>query len=468
MLFSRTLTTWRIFALLSLVAFLLVSSGTNLVLFQQAVSLRADADALRARLKSSQDEKTALEARIAELSAASSGVTAAPVPGLNLPDRVILDTIKQQVATIRGLQPKNEVPVAAMSQAQLRDYLVAELNRSYSAEQRDADQKLLVTLGMLQPSQSYFNYVLDLLQDRVLGFYARTDKKMYLVADQPGFNAATKTTFAHELVHSLQDQQFNLDVLAPVKPENKDRGRAMLAVIEGDATLTQRLWAQNNLSAAEQQELAVNTGPSKVEQAPLFIYTELLFPYTDGFTFVREASQRGGGPASLNSLYADPPESTEQVMHPAKYRAKEKPIEVSLPNIASMAGQGWKQLDSNVLGELFLRVLIKQNGDADRADRGSQGWGGDRWQLLEFEGRQAVVLKTAWDTETDAREFFDAYGVSLQSRFSGAKQEFLSTERLAITAATNAAEMRRRGSEVLVVISFDRPSAQSLAGLAGF
>ena len=121
-----------------------------------------------------------------------------------------------------------------------------------------------------------------------------------------------------------------------------------------------------------------------------------------------------------------------------------------------MAGQGWRQLDSNVLGELFLKVLIKQNGDADRADRGSQGWGGDRWQLLEKDGQSAVVLKTAWDSETDAREFFDAYGVSLASRFSGARVEASSGDRQALTAATFATEMRRRGTEVLVVISFDR------------
>ena len=49
--------------------------------------------------------------------------------------------------------------------------------------------------------------------------------------------------------------------------------------------------------------------------------------------------------------------------------------------------------------------------------RSASGWGGDRWQLLEKDGRQALVIKSVWDTENDARNFFEAFGLGLQNRF---------------------------------------------------
>jgi hypothetical protein len=94
--------------------------------------------------------------------------------------------------------------------------------------------------------------------------------------------------------------------------------------------------------------------------------------------------------------------------------------------------------------------------------RGSGGWGGDRWELLEKDGRQALVLKTVWDTDNDARNFFDAFGLALRNRFAGARQEEQSATRQALTAATAATELRRSGPNVLAVISFDRPSAEAI------
>jgi hypothetical protein len=86
---------------------------------------------------------------------------------------------------------------------------------------------------------------------------------------------------------------------------------------------------------------------------------------------------------------------------------------------------------------------------------------------LEKDGRQAVALRTVWDSENDASEFFDTYGQGLRTRFSDAKQEEASDGRNALTASTMATELRRNGREVLAVLSFDRPSAESLVAAVG-
>jgi hypothetical protein len=230
----------------------------------------------------------------------------------------------------------------------------------------------------------------------------------------------------------------------------------------------QRLWAQENLTAAEIEMLQSGGGDtSTLDRAPKVVRAELLFPYLDGLNFVRQTFQRASNYSSVDDVFRNPPDSTEQVLHPEKYRAREKPVDVAMPDLAETLGEGWRRIDSNVLGELDLRILLEEYGDRVPAARAAAGWNGDRWQLLEKDGRQAVVLRTAWDSENDAREFFDTYALGLRTRFSDARQEEASAVRHALTASTMATELRRNGREVLAVLSFDRQSAESLVSAVG-
>jgi len=228
--------------------------------------------------------------------------------------------------------------------------------------------------------------------------------------------------------------------------------------------LLQRLWAQDNLSPDELNQLGQGgSTDSKLFSAPMFIREQLLFPYGDGFNFVRRLYQTGRGYVAVDDAFKNPPDSTEQILHPEKYRTREKPVEVALPDLVAAMGPGWRKINSNVLGELDFRLILEQLTDTGRATRGSAGWGGDRWLLLEKDGQQALVIKAVWDTENDARNFFDTFGLAMKNRLVGAKQEEASTTRQALTGPTNATEIRRNGQAVVAVISFDRASAEALA-----
>ncbi len=467
---------WRTFALLTTAAFLLASVAGNVVLFRQAAENAASAQATRDRLTSSQEERAALEARVNELSAENQRLRLTPTPAAPVPsptagaigvDRTILQRIEDQVARLRGLPRKGDVPVEFMSRSALRQYFISSLDRDYLPDERESDQKLRVTLGLLRPDEDLLQITLDLLEEQVLGFYDEDDKKMYLVDDHGGFGPEEKSTFAHELTHALQDQYYNLDQLRPKHAHNNDRYAAITAVAEGDAMLVERLWVQDNLTQEEVNRLNTTGGTSKLDQAPLVVRAELLFPYVNGFDFVRRAFQRTSSYAGIDDTFKKPPDSTEQILHPDKYWAGEQPVEVTLPDLAKRMGEGWRQIDANVLGELDLRILLEQYGDRAVASRAAAGWGGDRWELLEKDGRQALVLKTSWDTDNDAREFFDAYGQGLRSRFSGARQDEATDARQALTASTYATELRRQGRDVLAAIAFDRPTAEALAVAVG-
>ncbi len=470
---------WRTLALLAAVGFLLVSVVGNVALFAQAAANAAEAATYRERLQVSQEERAALEARVNELNAENQRLRVAvptpsasapappPGPGGAGPDRSILQRIEEQVSRLRGLPKRAEVPLRFLDREALRQYLVASLDRDYLPAERESDQKLLVTLGLLQPEDDLLQITLELLQEQVIGFYDEEEKVLYVVDDAGQFGPGGKTTFAHEFAHALQDQYFDLARLRPKHGGNDDRYAAVTALAEGDAMLLERQWVQENLSAEEINQLGGTGDASKLAQAPLVVRTELLFPYVSGFDFTLRAYQRANGFAGLDAAFRDPPASTEQVLHPEKYVAREAPVEVALPDLAAAMGDGWRQVGSNVLGELDVRILLEQYGDRGSAVRAANGWGGDRWQLLEKDGRQAVVLRTTWDSDGDAREFFDTYGQGLRNRFAGARQQEATPTRQALTALATASELRLSGREVLAVISFDRPSAEALAAAVG-
>jgi hypothetical protein len=266
----------------------------------------------------------------------------------------------------------------------------------------------------------------------------------------------------------LQDQYFDLTQLAPKHPTNDDRSLAIQALTEGDATLMQRLWAQEKMTQDEINQLGQGGADSKLFSAPLFLREQLLFPYSDGFNFIRQIYQTSGY-AGVDEVFRNPPDSTEQILHPDKYRTHEKPIEVTLPDLSAQGnlGPGWRTINSNVFGELDLRLILTQLTSSVRGVRGASGWGGDRWALLEKDGQQALVIKSVWDTESDARNFFDAFSLALKNRFTAATEVEASAARQALTTPSAATEVRRNLATVVVVISFDRPSAESIATAVG-
>lgn len=451
---------WRTYVICVLIGLLLVSTGGNVLLTRQLLAAQTDADRLRQRLANLPTPGPV----------ATPAAPAAPVPTIaaSVPDRLLLQQIEDQVAVLRGLQPKGQVPVRFLDQAELQQYFVDRFNQDYLPRERESDQKLLATLGLIKPNESVVQILLDVLQEQVIGVYNQDDKIMYMVTDRAQFGPDEKATFAHEYTHALQDQYFDLTRLAPKHPTNDDKSLAIQALTEGDATLMQRLWAQEKMTQDEINQLGQGGADSKLFSAPLFLREQLLFPYSDGFNFIRQIYQTSGY-AGVDEVFRNPPDSTEQILHPDKYRAHEKPVEVTLPDLSAQGnlGAGWRTINSNVFGELDLRLILTQLTTSVRGVRGASGWGGDRWALLEKDGQQALVIKSIWDTESDARNFFDTFSLAFKNRFPSAEEVEASGSRQALTATGYATEVRRNLATVVVVISFDRPSAESIAAAVG-
>jgi hypothetical protein len=377
------------------------------------------------------------------------------------PDPATLRAIEAQVSQLRGLQPLAPVELRVLDEASLQHYLVDTFNRDYLPSERESDQKSLVAFGLLAPTDDLVQLELNLYQQQIVGLYDPDDRLMYVV-NGGTFGPADKVTYAHEFDHALQDQYFSLNAVAPKHPLSNDRSLAAHAVIEGDAVMLQSQWTAADLTNEDKQQLAQGMagGDGGLSNVPPVLRTELLFPYLDGLRFVREAYRLAHNDYSaIDALLKDPPTSTAEILHPERYFDGWRPVDVALPSLVSVLGDDWRQVGSGVFGELDLRTMLAQYGDRQTAESVAAGWSGDRWQLVEKDGQDTMVLKTHWSSDNAAGAFFDAYRRGLQSRFAGAVVEEDSAARQALTTAGWATDVRLSGSDVVAVIG---PDAQTV------
>ncbi len=271
----------------------------------------------------------------------------------------------------------------------------------------------------------------------------------------------------HELVHALQAQHFE-GVWASAEGKDSDHGLALRSLFEGDANLAQYEYvARLGRRTAEdlfapQGDLPFDSsawyGFPALDAAPRVLREGYMFSYTCGTGFARAVRQRGGWEA-VNHVYADPPQSTEQILHPEKYLdQRDDPVEIVLPDLTQLL-PGWQRVYEDGLGEHNLRVLMRTlHPDFSELVHGAAcaGWGGDRFVVLqqEREAEPILVWAIAWDSEADALEFFEQYRWTLCARYNqdGAWGD-LEEGRLfvGLTEWQGVVVMKRTGKDLLIV-----------------
>jgi hypothetical protein len=323
----------------------------------------------------------------------------------------VLAEIEEQVIVIRGLAAADVGAPDIITRDELGPELEALFERNYPPDEREEDNRALRALGLLGPDEDVAELQLQLLGDQVLGFYDEVENRMVVVTDE-GLDANAKLTYAHEYTHALQDAAFaptNFDAEADLED---DQALALTAQTEGDATVTMLAWALAHLSQQELAEIASAPEPDTTG-IPSWMVNQLLFPYSAGQLWAGALTVNPLQPdfAELDASYADPPDSTEQIMHLEKWEPREDPVAVEVPDLAAALGGDWEEVDNTPIGEASIGFMLQHFGiAADVANEAAAGWGGDRVRIAAGPNDAfAVTWRLAWDTPADADEFVLAY-----------------------------------------------------------
>lgn len=341
-----------------------------------------------------------------------------------------MQLITEQVSGLRGLPVMEAPPTFFISSEQMAENIRQNIEEEYTREEADTEAELLALLDFIEPGTDLKQVFADLYAGAVVGYYDTDTGEMFVLSDGDEPDPAAKHTLAHEIVHALQDQTFDLDAFLPEDEENDDLARAKVALVEGDAVLAAAEYLRTHLTRSEiRQVYSSGAGGSDLSEVPRALIEFLAFPYQEGAAFVT-AVHGGEGWHPVDAAYSDPPLSTEHILHPKKYFAGEKPVTVRLPKLASVLGAGWETLEWGVLGEFVIALYLENRLSKVRAASAAEFWGGDSYALLrnEEQDESALVSVSAWDSVEDAQDFFDALVSYFETPGAGFGEPAISVE----------------------------------------
>ena len=326
--------------------------------------------------------------------------------------------LQKEVAELGGVSFRSDVPVEFMSRRELPGYLKDLVDSEYPPARASADARTLVAFDLLPPDADLREMRSRMLQENIAGFYDERPgrKKLYAVSDDRRLTPANQLVLAHEMRHALQDQYMDVHhKLDDSVSDFDDRRMAFMSLLEGDATLLmerfllRRLPSGNDATREAVEEAADLSMPTPtIEGVPPVLRDQLVLPYTTGLDFTRFLF-RAGGWAKVKKAWDRPPQSTEQVLHPEKYVAGERPVSVD----AGYTPPRGRLLNQGVLGEMLLRTLLGADTEADAA----RGWGGDAFRVFDLSGKTLLVWRCVWDTPQDAERFASAIATRFQDRY---------------------------------------------------
>jgi hypothetical protein len=338
-----------------------------------------------------------------------------------------LDPLMRTAERVRELRFVRPVPVFVQDAEAIAGFLDAEI------DQKDVEHAHAVygALGLVDRALDLRALWSRLMTEQVVGYYdlehgrlvVRDDVIRALALDAPrgGERDATllqraTEVLVHELVHALQAQHLGLAALME-QPRDADADNALRALVEGDATLAMVAHTLERDSlplsyvtrdpARVRRDAARAAAPIKgsvLDSAPAIVRVPLRAAYVDGLVLAA-ALHGAGGFARLNRAYAEPPASSEQVLHPERYGRSEPPERVRVPQASDLLGPGFHLVAEDTLGELELSVYFAQSLADRAAYRAAEGWAGDRLYVFRSEpDALAAVWVTTWDDERHAIE----------------------------------------------------------------
>ncbi|MDQ3031075.1 MAG: hypothetical protein M3Y87_01560 [Myxococcota bacterium] len=319
---------------------------------------------------------------------------------------------------IRGLRFIRPVPTRVQSQDEIVEFVRAHID---TAELEHA-RTFYVALGLLPPDLDVHRMILAVMGEQIVGYYDPDASVMVVREDvvaelrRGGDLARDQSALAivHEYVHALQDQHLGLGEQQHVE-RSIDGDNAFASLVEGDATLAMiglivdaqghrlsTLTRDPSILANIVSSSPAVAGGAELEAAPAIVRAPLLSRYLDGLVFTATLHGRGGF-RWIDEAFAQPPVSTEQILHPDRWLDHERPEQVGLPEFDELLAAGLRPHDEDTLGELELSVYFAQGTSADRNPAAGEGWGGDRLRVYTREdGTSAAVWFTTWDDEAEA------------------------------------------------------------------
>ena len=256
---------------------------------------------------------------------------------------------------------------------------------------------LLKLQGVIDPDVDFVQLYVESYVTSV-GAYFDPPTDQIVARGEPGapVSRSLQVTLVHEVTHALDFRELDLYGVVFAEPDT-ERQFGFMALVEGDAMRVQHRW-----------EVAQGDPPTPVSSAgaPDAVAAGRAAAYELGEPLVDSIVARGGE-AELNAAFADPPATSEQVIHPEKFAVREAPLPLDEPDAEG------EVLWAGVTGEYTTSQMMRSVLPPSDADGAAAGWGNDKgvlWlQRPEDGGLTCLRIAYVMDSTTDLAEIEDAF-----------------------------------------------------------
>jgi hypothetical protein len=308
-----------------------------------------------------------------------------------------------------------------------------------NGERFERSAQSLKKLGLLPRDFDLRQYMLGLYKEQVEGWYDAHSKTVYLLDwVEPDLQ---KPVMAHELVHALQDQSYDLDKWLNVAKDSKDDTAQMLldeqrvarqSIVEGQAMIVlydyeltpvgQTVESAPNLVDSMRASILDDESTPMYANAPIYLREAMLFPYSYGTDFALAVLTKKGKHAAFAGVFEHPPLDTRQVMQPDTYFAGEPQLQLKVVPLEKLLGPAWRREDFSGIGEIDLRVILRQWGGKEIAAKLALAWRGGYYMALASkkapkDAPLPLALLVNFATPEDAARFAAIYEAELPRRY---------------------------------------------------
>jgi hypothetical protein len=317
------------------------------------------------------------------------------------------------------------------TEMQTRDEYRTELESDFQAEVTEADRRfdnaLLATTLIAGQSEDAIELQLDAQSSFPAAYYDIEADFIGFITEDADSIEIDQTTLAHELVHVLQDQHFEIESV--FEASTTDAFASSLAVVEGDASLVEKQYSQN-CEARAWVDSCITQPAGSLPDVPSWALTlEQLAAYNTPLAETRFDEE---GWAGVNSLLENRPDSIVEALYPDRLGE----FEPTLPTVEDRSTGPWERIEldnrsDDVLGQHTLTAVLmapfyETNGateiiDSDQffvdpeaneisyAHPVTSGWQGDRFYGYTDGEQTAGVWELVWEDGDAAATFADAF-----------------------------------------------------------
>ncbi|MDG5757752.1 Hvo_1808 family surface protein [Natronococcus sp. A-GB1] len=344
-----------------------------------------------------------------------------------------------RVEEIRGLTFEDDVPVDVISREEFEadnDDLFADVEGDERVQLNVNAEALFAVDRETDATEAQE----ALYGGTVGGYYEPATDQVVLVSDSAETPEVDEVILGHELLHALQDQQFDL---SSYDRETVDQDNAKNGLIEGDAVWVETAYEQR--CSEEWDCLEPADATSEPPDVNWVLYATIFQPYSDGPDYVDHLREQGDDWDAVDTAYDDPPASSSEVIRPGEDR---EPAEI---DVEDRSNESWSQLEidgepaAETYGEAGLVSMFA--GDAHDSDEPSvigpdaffesdlsgydydqpytDGWAGD--VLVSYVAddadtddpaaaadRAGYVWETEWTSSEEAEQFLAGYEQHLE------------------------------------------------------